>query len=467
VRRLPLSERLMPERTVAVFPEVKVNPAWQRKGTVYVLGVDGATLDVVRPLVEAGRLPAFARLAREGCHGPLQTISPTDSPVLWASIATGRHHRRHGIDGFTFYELLGRRVRRGTVRRLKKLGLRALVAVLERRGLLQMKFFDARHLKARPFWALASRAGWRVGVVNWWHTGPAEPVNGFVVSDRLHYWRAAQMGREPPEQGRLTYPEELLEEIEPLVVRPKDVGADLIRRYVNASERECQEFLSGPFRHHELSGELRFMVSLDLTCLRVLERCLDEFGPLDMVAAYFRGVDIAQHCAFKYMPSARREAVSAAEREKFGQVVPRAYEFADEVLARVMERMGPDDTLFVLSDHGFGFQPRRGTYGHARGRPPGVFYVLGREFRRGVPVKDATIYDLAPTLLRVCGFHPERGMEGRCLEELLTEEFRREHPPLEPISAEEPRAGPPSGGDGSRRVEDQMKEHLKALGYLD
>ena len=39
----------------------------------------------------------------------------------------------------------------------------------------------------KPFWSVASEKGFRVGVVNWRATWPADPVNGYVVSDRAFF----------------------------------------------------------------------------------------------------------------------------------------------------------------------------------------------------------------------------------------------------------------------------------------
>jgi predicted AlkP superfamily phosphohydrolase/phosphomutase len=36
-------------------------------GRVFVVGLDGATFDLLRPWMEAGHLPTLEKLAREGC----------------------------------------------------------------------------------------------------------------------------------------------------------------------------------------------------------------------------------------------------------------------------------------------------------------------------------------------------------------------------------------------------------------
>lgn len=50
-----------------------------------------------------------------------------------------------------------------------------------------------------------------------------------------------------------------------------------------------------------------------------------------------------------------------------------------------------------------------------------MIYPYGKEFKRGVTVSDATIYDVAPTVLRVCGFPPalDDAMKSRFYRMLL------------------------------------------------
>jgi len=442
-------------------------PMWEREGTLYVIGVDGLTLDVAGPLMERGELPNLSRLAREGCCGPLATVEPTNSSLIWTSIATGCHHRLHGIDGFQRYRLLGLPVSRTLVRRFKKLGGKGVLRFLTMLHLMREYVFDCRSVRAKRFWEIVSLSGGRVGVVNWWHSWPAQPVDGFIVSDRLHYWRGLAQGTVPDEHSRLTFPENLLAECSNLVVPPQEIGVEQMRRFVNLPAQELQEFVEAEFEHHELRGELRFLISADLTYSRVLQHCLDLQDGLRLVAFYCRGPDIAQHCAFHYRPELNVPGVGDREREKFGGVVDAAYRFADHIIGDVLERTTPNDTVLVVSDHGFGLQPVWHTYGHRRGRYPGVIYAWGKEFRQGWRVADASVYDVAPTVLRLCGLPAAADMQGRSLEELLTDQFREAHPLPEAVKSYGPREDDHRPVADSRDATEQMKEHLRALGYLD
>jgi predicted AlkP superfamily phosphohydrolase/phosphomutase len=67
---------------------------------VIVLGFDGLDLGLTGRLIDEGRLPAMARLEREGAFAPLQTAVPPESPVAWSNFMTGMDAGGHGIFDF-------------------------------------------------------------------------------------------------------------------------------------------------------------------------------------------------------------------------------------------------------------------------------------------------------------------------------------------------------------------------------
>src|SRR4051794_18980056 len=71
-----------------------------RAPALTVLGLDAATFDVLDPLLEAGQLPALARLFDAGSRGTLRsTIHPLTSQA-WATMVTGVNAGRHGLWDF-------------------------------------------------------------------------------------------------------------------------------------------------------------------------------------------------------------------------------------------------------------------------------------------------------------------------------------------------------------------------------
>lgn len=415
-------------------PGRAVRPAWRRAGTVYLIGVDAMTMDVIGPLVRGGELPHFARLMAEGSHGLLQTIPRVQSALIWATIATGRHERDHGIDAFAQHRLLGLPVSASTVSRLKRLGFRLPWRVLQSLGLVTRRRYTTQDVRAKTIWDLVSEAGGRVGVANWLNTWPAYPVNGFLVSDRLYSWRLAALGIEDLGEERLVFPPSLSQEVRGLMVPPGEVPVELLQQRAQLPIEELRDTLSpGEFDKRDVRAELRYCVSADLSIWRALEHCLGRFAPLSLVATTFGAMDTIQHAAFRYLPSVNDPAVSEEDRRRFGRVVPESYAFVDRILGSLLARMGQDDSLVVVSDHGFGPQRGRTGYGHKRSGPPGVFFARGAEFLPGHAVQGAHVADVMPTVMRICGFPLARDLVGRPLEDALTPAFRSEHPAPEPV----------------------------------
>ncbi|MHC4220180.1 MAG: alkaline phosphatase family protein [Planctomycetota bacterium] len=67
---------------------------------VLLVGWDGADWRMINPLVEQGLMPNTKRFVEQGVMGNVASLTPMLSPILWTSIATGKHADKHGILGF-------------------------------------------------------------------------------------------------------------------------------------------------------------------------------------------------------------------------------------------------------------------------------------------------------------------------------------------------------------------------------
>lgn len=67
---------------------------------VMVIGLDGATFDLIKPWAEAGRLPTFKKLLEEGVHGNRKSTIPYATIPAWPSSATGCNPGKHGFYDF-------------------------------------------------------------------------------------------------------------------------------------------------------------------------------------------------------------------------------------------------------------------------------------------------------------------------------------------------------------------------------
>lgn len=67
---------------------------------VWILGFDGVDPTWLKQWVDAGKLPNVKKLMDEGTFMPLASTNPPQSPVAWASFATGTNPGGHGIYDF-------------------------------------------------------------------------------------------------------------------------------------------------------------------------------------------------------------------------------------------------------------------------------------------------------------------------------------------------------------------------------
>src|SRR6266850_3681910 len=126
----------------------------QLMAKIVMLGLDGATFDLILPWVQAGKLPHLARLLNTGIAGTLRSTIPPMSPPAWNSFMTGTNPGKHGI-----YDFTGRTSHS-----------------------YETHFINASWRRAPTLWRHLSQAGKRVAVLSVPFTYPPEKVNGLMVS---------------------------------------------------------------------------------------------------------------------------------------------------------------------------------------------------------------------------------------------------------------------------------------------
>ena len=72
---------------------------------VIVIGLDGATFDIIDPLIDKGQLPNISKIINKGVKARLMSSVPPISAPAWVSFMTGKNPGKHGILGFQFYNL--------------------------------------------------------------------------------------------------------------------------------------------------------------------------------------------------------------------------------------------------------------------------------------------------------------------------------------------------------------------------
>ena len=148
------------------------------KPTLQLIGLDGATFELIKPWAESGELPTFAMLLEQGVHGVLRSPIP-QSPPAWASFMTGMNPGKHGIYDFS----------------------------QPKEDSYELELTSGGTCKQENLWAYLSRHGRTVGVINVPMTYPPNPVNGFLIS-----------GFDTPYGNTdFAYPLKLFEELQSLV----------------------------------------------------------------------------------------------------------------------------------------------------------------------------------------------------------------------------------------------------------
>jgi predicted AlkP superfamily phosphohydrolase/phosphomutase len=124
---------------------------------VVVLGFDGADPHLAAKWMAAGKLPNLSRLAQAGTFRPLGTTNPPESPVAWASFATGLNPGGTGIFDF---------LKRNPKTYMPELALVAHTKPKFLFGLLPIrapKLINERH--GEPFYQAVADAGYKTTVI--------------------------------------------------------------------------------------------------------------------------------------------------------------------------------------------------------------------------------------------------------------------------------------------------------------
>jgi predicted AlkP superfamily phosphohydrolase/phosphomutase len=75
----------------------------EKKPKVIVIGLDGATWDLIKPWADEGTLPTFKELMKGGAWGKLESTIPPATYPAWQSLFTGMNPGKLGV--FDFFQL--------------------------------------------------------------------------------------------------------------------------------------------------------------------------------------------------------------------------------------------------------------------------------------------------------------------------------------------------------------------------
>jgi len=400
------------------------------RGRVLLIGIDGASLKIARPMLLAGELPNLAAIAQQGVYGPLRSHVPISSPRIWASIATGKMPKRHGILSFAKDDGEG-----GT------------------------RLFLSSDRKGHALWNIVSDAGKRVAVVNWWTTYPVETVNGVMVSDHMLagevQGRRNLTGATGAATGPIVYPEDwearllALAEVTQSVTDVTDPFSDVSRFPDWALPERLSE------RYHNDERVTRIALEIDR-----------ELRP-DLMMVFLPGIDRVSHRlwgALEPPADGSDGPFTPAEREASAAALRRYYAFTDALIGELSKSFGPGDLVMVVSDHGFeaGSSMIFLTGDHKTAKAlNGVIFARGPDIVPPQDKRPVSVNDVTPTILAWLGLPVGDDMQGRPASFLavdvsgIARVASHDTRPIERI------------GDAPSGAEESLLEHLRSLGYLE
>jgi predicted AlkP superfamily phosphohydrolase/phosphomutase len=263
-----------------------------QKEKIFVIGLDGATIDLIKPWVDEGFLPNLGQFMKDGVHGDLaSTIHPLTAPA-WTSFMTGKNPGKHGVFDF----------------------------IMRKDNAYEMKLVDSTIRDQNTLWKILSEENLRVGVMNIPLNYPPQEVNGWLIS-----WMDA-----PGVDGTFTYPESLAGEIR------DNVGEYIMTVSFHVS---LEEYIGQINRMIENRSEVT--------------RYLMDAHPWDFMITLFSATDYVQHAFWKFMdkthPGYTEEGAS-----KFGDVICDVYRKIDSELGLILDKLDDSTKVFIMSDHGAG-----------------------------------------------------------------------------------------------------------------
>jgi predicted AlkP superfamily phosphohydrolase/phosphomutase len=374
-----------------------------------MLLLDGASLDYILPRAAEGRLPNFSRVLDRAGTLPLATIRPTQPDPVWAAAATGMYPSKSGVRSAASYYA------RDDTRAADLLPDHCFSHALVHLGFVRSVPNSSVAWRARPLWSILSDAGIPVGVVRWPLTYPAQPVQGFLLTDRFH----ELLGSMFEFDDRAAYP---------LSVIPSARGAFLDTTLMSVEP---------PVRGAAPSAAETAAAQRDRFYSRAM-RTLSAQVATRFAALRYEGLDTVGHLYLRYTQPRSYGDGPEEERRQHAQLIDRYYAYIDGEVGAAADSLAAGDLLLIVS--GFGMErlnPLKQAVGRLLGDPdrtgtheraPDGFLLAYGTAVQGGRHRRGSIVDLAPTVLYFLGLPVGRDMDGFARADIFTREFTAQRP---------------------------------------
>jgi hypothetical protein len=406
---------VLPFRIHAAVDSIETAPLVRRdtstRAPLLVIGLDGASWQILRPLMQSNRLPTFARLAAEGVQGEIVAPWPPYwSGPAWASIMTGHGKEVHG-----FHEQVSARVA-GLPKfqiplsvDLRQNPLAVIEGTLVLQRLMELEPFPRDLLKAAPIWERLHAAGARVGVIRFPFTHPAIGQAEHVISFRVVSESWDMLGVQPGAREFLvtsSYDRDRL--LRWFAPEPK-IDTRLFDGVLSRLDwpKPAGDFL-------DPSRTIGEQLTTAHQTFGAVQELLANDGRLDALIVYVSEFDKVSHALWPYRfpadyPPGR---VSARDIEVLGPLFDRYVIDLDKHLGQMIQSFPRAPNVIILSDHGMEAS-REATIWHAWHSAKGMFLAAGPDIAHDDRWLSVSYSDVVPTFLELLGFHQPTDLTGQ------------------------------------------------------
>ncbi len=275
-----------------IFSLFKKKPGRNKSLKLLLLGIDGASWNILDTLIEQGLMPVLKELRNRSVSGILKSNVPYISPSVWTTIMTGKSRKKHGIFGF---------------------------------------YNSKADLKARRIWEILNYYSIPVGTLGVFLTSP--PENKYLF--QIPAWIKID---------NTTYPEKyasaLSWDLNDDLIQSADLGiTEKTREYIRDCMNDPERF---NYRYHFAQMYIQTDNFLNL---------LKETEPGFSSMVYY-GSDAMLHWYMHYYHPEWFPGLEIIPDPQLAQVIPEYFKELDQELGRILNSIPGDCSVMIVSDHG-------------------------------------------------------------------------------------------------------------------
>lgn len=264
------------------------------KTRVLLLGLDGATLNLLTRFCKEGIMPHLNSMMENGSYSDLHSIHPPLTYPAWASFMTGSNPDKHRILDFRRYEP----------------------------SKLNDRLVNRKDIAVPSMWKILNDNGKSVCVINLPLTYPPENLEGSCIISGFDT---------PSTQSHFCYPEELRNDL-----LNKFPDYDFILGYGDDAYESIDKL-----KEFSMAVRKAFQMRTDVALY-----LMKHYPSWDVFMVQFQMVDTLQHKIWKYLDT---ESAGTEQQD----IVLSCYKELDNQIKRLMSQEKNTITL-AISDHGFG-----------------------------------------------------------------------------------------------------------------